>query len=34
MPLRTLERMGEERVGAIRARAAEFLARMDAGETV
>ncbi len=34
MPLRNLERMAPERIAAVRARAAEFLARMDAGEVV
>ena len=34
MPLRTLERMGAERVEALRARAAGFLAAMDAGAEV
>ena len=34
MPLRTLDRMDPARVAAIRTRAADFLARMDAGERV
>ncbi len=34
MPVRSLERMNPERRAAIRARAAAFLAAMDAGETV
>ena len=34
MPLRTLEKMDPARVGALRRRAADFLARMDAGEVV
>ncbi|MDT7951692.1 MAG: cryptochrome/photolyase family protein [Acetobacteraceae bacterium] len=34
MPLRTLAKMDEARVTALRARAADFLARMDAGELV
>ena len=34
MPLRGLDRMAPERLAGLRGRAAEFLARMDAGETV
>ncbi len=34
MPLRTLEKMDGARVAALRSRAADFLARMDAGEMV
>ena len=34
MPLRTLEKMDPGRVAALRGRAADFLARMDAGELV
>ena len=34
MPIHTLAKMDPARVAAIRARAAEFLAKMDAGETV
>lgn len=34
MPLRSLERMDRAKLAAIRARAADFLARMDAGEAV
>ena len=34
MPVRALERMAPERLGAIRARAASFLAAMDAGKRV
>jgi len=34
MPVRTLAKMDPTRVTAIRARAAQFLAKMDAGETV
>ena len=34
MPLRTLDKMASARVAALRGRAADFLARMDAGEAV
>ncbi|MDP9096906.1 MAG: cryptochrome/photolyase family protein [Pseudomonadota bacterium] len=34
MPVRTLAKMAPERVSALRTRAADFLARMDAGELV
>ena len=34
MPVRSLAKMAPERVAALRARASDFLARMDAGELV
>jgi deoxyribodipyrimidine photolyase-related protein len=34
MPVRTMQRMDREKLAGLRARAAEFLARMDRGERV